>query len=204
MASQRLLKRIDPTGDMPLATFLRHVTTERENYMKLVPNPSTEARSWDLSTVLDVLENFKSLEALRAGQEWGLCVLTKCSCESAHLHGCCHHSVLMWLLANPEHRIPQQFIGETMEDRKKRGRRQIVDVDEAEAEEDDGGRKWKARTVSDSELEESELSDPNVSPRPKMTPTSQVPETKPRKTAHKANVAARKLTTTRKRGGHSL
>ena len=67
---------------------------------------------------------------------------------------------------------------ETMEDRKKRGRRQIADVDEAEAEvEDEGGRKWQARTVSDSELEESEESDPNVSPRPTKTPTSQVPET---------------------------
>ena len=88
MASQKLLKRIDPTGDMPLGTFRGHLTTERDNYMKLVPTPHMEARTWDLSTILDVLENFKSLEALRTGQEWGPCVLTKCSCESVHLHGC--------------------------------------------------------------------------------------------------------------------
>ena len=147
---------------MPLGTFCGHLVTERDNYMKLVPTPNNEARSWDLSTVLDVLENFKSLEALQAGQEWGPCVLTKCSCESVHLHGCCHHwhSVLMWLLANPEHCIPQQFIGETMDNRKKCSSQQIVDADEAkEPVEDDGSSKWKAKTVSYSELEDSEEMD---------------------------------------------
>ena len=32
MASQKLLKRIDPTGDMPLGTFRGHLTTERDIY----------------------------------------------------------------------------------------------------------------------------------------------------------------------------
>ena len=45
MASQKLLKRIDPTGDMPLGTFRGHLTTERDNYMKLVPTPHMEART---------------------------------------------------------------------------------------------------------------------------------------------------------------
>ena len=36
VASQKLLKRIDPTGDMPLAVFQGHLVTERDNYMKLV------------------------------------------------------------------------------------------------------------------------------------------------------------------------
>ena len=164
VASQKLLKRIDPTGDMPLAVFQGHLVTERDNYMKLVPSPDNEARTWDLSTILEVLENFKSLEVLRAGQEWGPHVLTKCSCDSTHLHACCHHSVLMWLLANPEHRIPQQFVGVTMEDRKKRGRRAIPDVDDAEEVGEDGIPKWKAKTVSDSELEDSEMSDRSQAP----------------------------------------
>ena len=69
----------------------------------------------------------------------------------------------MWLLANAEHQIPQQFIGVTMEDQKKRGRRPIPDVDDAKEVGEDGSRKWKAKTVSDSELEESETSEPCVS-----------------------------------------
>ena len=58
MASQKLLKKIDPTGDMPLATFQGHLVTEQDNYMKPVLTPNNEARAWDLSTILDVLENF--------------------------------------------------------------------------------------------------------------------------------------------------
>ena len=115
MSSQKLLERIEPTGDMVLQAFLGHLATERDNYLKLLPRPNNEAMAWDLATILDVLENFKSLEALRAGQEWDPNVITKCSCDTAHLHTCCHHSVLMWLLANAEHRIPQQFIGVIME-----------------------------------------------------------------------------------------
>ena len=65
------------------------------------------------------------------------------------------------LLVNAEHRIPQQFIGVTMEDQKKRGRRAIPDVDDAEEVGEDGSRKWKAKTVSDSELEDA--SEPCVS-----------------------------------------
>ena len=61
---KKLLKRIDPTGDMPLGTFLGHLVTERDNYMELAPVPNNEARTWDLSTILDVLENFKSMEIL--------------------------------------------------------------------------------------------------------------------------------------------
>ena len=67
------------------------------------------------------------------------------------------------LLANAEHRIPQQFIGVTMEDQKKRGRCAIPDVDDAEEVGDYGIHKWKAKTVSNSELEVSDTSDPCVS-----------------------------------------
>ena len=44
---QKLLYRIDPTGDMALNAFQGHLVNERESYLKLVPNPTTEAKSWD-------------------------------------------------------------------------------------------------------------------------------------------------------------
>ena len=133
----------DPTGDFPLNAFQRALVTERDNYQKLVPNASLEARSWDLVTILNPSEIFHSLTAFKRAKEWGPDVLAQCTCPGCHKKAACQHSALMTMLANPTCSIPKAFIAAKIEDRKKRGGRPLPDVDD---EEDDVG------AISDSDL----------------------------------------------------
>ena len=159
MPSQSLLNRIDPTGDLPRDQFLRLMMAERDMFMKLVPHPNDEARSWDLRTILDVSESFRVLVPFRGGEEWSPFVLAKCSCPGMHKDAACHHSLLMSMLANPDSTIPQQYIAARMEDRKKRGRRSFTREDDDEEDvldEVSGAKAWTAQIIIDSEQEDDE------------------------------------------------
>jgi len=151
--SQKLLNSVDPTGDMPRNAFYREMTKARELYQSLVPVGTGEARSWDLPSILDVLESFHTVHALKADERWGD-ILGKCSCAACHKDCVCQHTVLLTLLGNRGMTIPQAYIAATMEDRKKRGRRflgQDALAEEEEEPEETGA--WHATIGYDSEQE---------------------------------------------------
>ena len=110
MASQKLLNKIDPTGNSQLNSIQRLLVAERDSFLELAPHPTFEAKSWDLCTILDMIENFLSLDAFKRGEEWGLNVLVKCNCPGCHnlthKDATCQHNVLLSMLGDPNFTIP--------------------------------------------------------------------------------------------------
>jgi hypothetical protein len=114
MPRQAFLRKLDPTGKLPIAQLRAIMAPHAAAFRRLVVDNIDNGE--DIKQALKIYYNFYLIQYKL---EWGD-YPASCTCPGIYAHGCCWHSLLYASLFNPEVCVPDDYIAATVDLRKKR------------------------------------------------------------------------------------
>jgi hypothetical protein len=113
MPTTSFLRKLDPTGKLPIARLRALMAPHAAAFRRLVVNNIDNGE--DIKQALKIYDNFYLIQYK---PEWGD-YPASCTCPGNYAHGCCWHSLLYASLFNPEVCVPDAYIAATVDLRKK-------------------------------------------------------------------------------------
>jgi hypothetical protein len=115
-----LLKENPDADNQALLRLVRECADDFKHYF--IRDGLDEGRP-HLSSIdagLTLFESFHVLESMN--ERWSDVHLFKCNCPKFTETGSCHSSLLAGMVCDPKIRLPKQYLGITLQNRRKRGR----------------------------------------------------------------------------------
>ena len=124
MPTQSLIKRLlreNPDADnTSLLRYVRECADDFKHYFIHARLDEGRPHLNGIDAALTLFESFHVLEA--TDERWSDAHLLKCNCPKFSKTGSCHSSLLAGMVCDPKIRIPKQYLGITLQSRRKRGR----------------------------------------------------------------------------------
>ena len=100
MPRQAFLRKLDPTGKLPIAQLRAMMTPHAAAFRRLVVDNIDNGE--DIKLALKIYSNF---HLIQYKQEWDN-YPASCTCPECYANGCCWHTLLYFSLFNPEVCVP--------------------------------------------------------------------------------------------------